>query len=107
MTPVRPAKPLKDAVNDAVGAFTDLFHALKAKTPEVAAKVLSDVEGTVRRAREEVEALRRRAKSGGKRVSSAAKDTGDDVRTRLRRAWDELSGRAKPPRRPASSKTPR
>jgi hypothetical protein len=74
-----PAKPLFDAINDAVSALTEVIRSLRAsaqKTQQAASRKQVSVKTRVKRA--------------GKEIKSGAKKVRKDVKTTARRAWETL-----------------
>ncbi len=94
-------KPVIDAVNDTVGALSELVRSLRARARAAG----HDVRTGARRAKRNAAAARRTVASNAKAAVHEAAAIPDDVKGRLKRAWADLTGRpperrARPRRRP-------
>ena len=87
----RNQKPVMDAVNDAIGALSELFHSVRAHARAAAVDVKAsahDVQRSAARAG-------RGAVRNGKRAVGKAEAAGDGLLHRATKAWHDLAGTEK------------
>ena len=90
------AKPMIDAVNDAISALSDLLRSLRAHARASASEVKSTAR-TVKR--DAVKAGRSAVKTG----KSTAESIGDGLLERVTKAWHDLTATDGAPKKPAAA----
>jgi hypothetical protein len=85
MTAERKSKPTIDAVNDAIGALSDLLHTLRehAKTAAVEAKANGKRSATK---------ARNGAVKKGKKLLRKAESTGENILDKAAKVWHDITG---------------
>jgi len=96
MPPARPSKPTVDAVNDAIGALSDLLHSLRAHAKSAARDVKSTAVGVKRSAK----LAGRSAMKSGKTAMRKAEAGGEGLLDKAAKVWHDITGTeaAKPTR---------
>ncbi len=88
MPTARPSKPTIDAVNDAIGALSDLLHSLRAHAKQAAVET--------RRAAAIGRRQTVKAKNGAvvavKRAARRAESTGERILDRAAKVWHQITG---------------
>jgi len=94
MPTARPSKPTIDAVNDAIGALSDLLHSLRAHAKQAA------IETRRAAATSRVHAVK--AKDGAvgavKRAARKAESTGERILDQAAKVWHQITGPEETPR---------
>lgn len=88
MIPPRQTKPTIDAINDAVGAVSDLLHSLRAHARSAARDVKV---GAAVAKRDAVKAGRNVVKAG-KKAARKAESTGEGLLDKAAKAWHDITG---------------
>lgn len=98
MNNARPSKPTIDAVNDAIGALSDLLHSLRAHAKEAAV----DTKRAAVRGRRHAEKATNGAVVVVKRVARKAESTGERILDKAAKVWHQITGPEDTGRAPAA-----
>lgn len=101
MSTQRQTKPTIDAINDAVGAVSDLLHSLRAHARSAA----KDVKAKATDVGRDVKQAGRSAVKAGKRTAKKAEAAGEGLLDRATKAWHGITGADEAP--PAVAKRAR
>lgn len=88
----RQEKPVLDAVNDAIGALSDLLHALRARAREATRETKADARATGRKVKADAKTIG----NAGKRAVARAKDAGEGLLDKAAKVWKDLRGKDAP-----------